>query len=62
MAGTLTGGKKAAKTNKSVYGENFYKLIGQKGGKRKVPKGFALNRELAQEAGRLGGLVSRKNR
>lgn len=62
MAGTLTGGKKAAKTNKSVYGENFYKLIGQKGGKRKVPKGFAINKELAREAGRKGGLVSRRGR
>jgi len=62
MAGTLAGGKKAAKTNKSVYGENFYKLIGQKGGKRKVPKGFAINKELAREAGRKGGLVSRRGR
>lgn len=62
MAGTLAGGKKAAETNKRKYGENWYKLLGQKGGKRKVPKGFAINKELAREAGRKGGLVSRRGR
>lgn len=58
MAGTLTGGLKAAKTNKENHGENFYKIIGAKGGKKTGIKGFATNRELAREAGRKGGLVT----
>lgn len=61
MAGTKAGGKAAAKTNKEKYGTDFYKEIGRLGGSRKVPKGFAMNRELAREAGKLGGRNSRKN-
>lgn len=30
------------------------------GGKAQVPKGFALNRELARTAGALGGKISRR--
>ena len=32
MSGTLAGGRKAAKTNKTKYGDNFYARIGQIGG------------------------------
>lgn len=64
MAGNVTQGKNAAKTNKRLYGEDFYKRIGSKGGKAitKKPRGFAANPELAKEAGRKGGKNSRKNK
>lgn len=62
MAGTIDGGKKAAATNKSKYGSEFYAMIGAKGGKKTGAKGFALNRDLAREAGRKGGTVSRRGR
>jgi hypothetical protein len=32
MAGTHSGGKKAAKTTRARYGKNFYKINGAKGG------------------------------
>lgn len=47
-------------------GEEQYKAwvqeIGRKGGSIKGPKGFALNRELAIEAGRKGGTISRRTK
>lgn len=56
MSGTKTGGKKASSKNKELYGEDFYKVIGKKGGQRKVPKGFALMTiEKRIESGRKGG-------
>lgn len=38
----------------------YQRSISSKGGKVRVPKGFATNRELAREAGRKGGSASRK--
>ena len=60
MSGTRAGGLKAYNTCKRLYGEDFYKVQGQKGGSVKVPKGFSMNPELAREAGRKGGKISRK--
>lgn len=60
MAGTKAGGAKAAATNKAKYGNNFYAMIGRKGGKNGTTGGFAANRELAREAGRKGGRISRR--
>ena len=60
MAGTKMGGIKAAATNKQRYGVNFYELIGRKGGTISRGGGFAKNRELAVEAGRKGGRISRR--
>lgn len=60
MAGTKEGGKKAAATNKKRWGKDWYAKIGKKGGKALVPKGFALNPELAREAGARGGKISRR--
>lgn len=60
MVGTKAGGLKAAATNKSKYGEDFYKIQGAKGGKNGHTGGFFANRELAREAGRKGGLISRR--
>lgn len=45
MAGTLAGGRKAAKTNKERYGEDHYRIAGAIGGKAKRPtKGFGYKR------------------
>lgn len=62
MSATRAGGLKAATTNKERYGEDFFRRIGSKGGQASTTGGFAANRELAREAGRIGGSVSRKNR
>ena len=51
MSGTIEGGKKAARTNMNRYGDDWYCKIGQQGGRAKVPKGFASNRERARLAG-----------
>lgn len=60
MAGTISGGKNAAKTNKERYGEDFYAKIGAKGGEKGRTGGFFANRELAREAGRKGGKISKR--
>lgn len=71
MAGTVSGGKQAAKTNKQKYGEDFYARIGAIGAEKyrqkldkgiAKPRGFAADRELAVRAGRLGGQISRKTK
>ena len=60
MAGTKAGAIKAQNTIKKKYGDNFYSTIGSLGGKASNTGGFAANRELAREAGRKGGLVSKR--
>ena len=71
MAGTITGGKQAAKTNKELYGDDFYANIGKIGGKNfnpQKPKGFAYARihltadhpAHPRNAGGKGGAVSRR--
>lgn len=62
MAGTKNGGVKAAITNKQRYGMNFYENIGRAGGTKSRNGGFAKNRALAVEAGRRGGLASRRRK
>jgi general stress protein YciG len=61
MAGNQSGGYKAAETNKKKYGSDFYRQIGAKGGAKSRGGGFAANPELAQYAGRVGGICSRRN-
>lgn len=60
MSGTITGGKKCAATNKAKYGSDWYKKIGAIGGKNGNTGGFASNPELAREAGRKGGKLSKR--
>lgn len=60
MAGTKAGGQKAAATNKSKYGKDFYVRIGQMGGQLGRTGGFYADRELASRAGRKGGMTSRR--
>ena len=62
MAGTKAGGLKAAATNKAKYGADFYAKIGAQGGKLGRTGGFYANRELAREAGRKGGKISRRTK
>lgn len=60
MAGTISGGLKAAKTNKERYGDNYYAEMGRKGGQRGHRGGFASNPELARTAGAKGGSRSKR--
>lgn len=62
MAGTKEGGKKASITIMKKHGKNFYKEIGSKGGKWCGTKGFALDPVRAREAGRKGGLISKRGK
>jgi general stress protein YciG len=48
--------------HKQRYGLNFYEQIGRKGGKISRGGGFAMNRDLAVEAGRKGGKASRRTK
>lgn len=70
MSGTKAGGKNAADTNKRLYGKDFYRKIGAMGGAKSVGGGFAsetvgkdglTGSERARQAGRKGGLKSRKS-
>lgn len=60
MAGTKTGGKKAAATNLERHGKDFYREIGAKGGRNGHTGGFASNPELAKIAGAKGGRISKR--
>ena len=62
MSGTKAGGLKAAKTNKLLHGDNFYRSIGAKGGRNGHTGGFAANRELARIAGAIGGHISKRGK
>ncbi len=62
MSGSKAGGKAAAITNMSRYGKDFYKIIGQKGGRLGRTGGFFANRELASIAGQKGGRISRRTK
>jgi len=61
MAGTRIGGLKAAQTNKSKYGENFYKNIGADGGIKSRGGGFAKT-GYGSLAGQIGGIKSAHKR
>lgn len=60
MGGTLEGGRAAARTNKKLYGKDFYRNIGSKGGKISKTGGFYANPELAKTAGAIGGRISKR--
>lgn len=61
MAGNREGGLKAAAKNKQ-RDPDFYAKIGRKGGKAGHTGGFAANRELASEAGKIGGKISKRGK
>lgn len=60
MSGTKIGGLKCAQKNKKLYGDDFYKRIGSKGGKAGHTGGFAANPALAKLAGHRAGSVSKR--
>ena len=60
MAGTISGGLKAAKTNKERYGKDYYAEMGRKGGMNGHKGGFAANHALARLAGAKGGRSSKR--
>ena len=60
MSGTKIGGQKAAKKNRERYGDDFYRMIGSKGGQNGHTGGFAANPALARTAGAKGGRISRR--
>lgn len=60
MAGTPLGGRKAAVTNKTQFGEDFYRIIGHKGGKISRGGIFGKDKAFAAEQGRKGGQVSKR--
>jgi hypothetical protein len=71
MPGTTAGGAKCAKTNKEKYGEDYYKRIGQLGGRQGRTGGFAsgkigedglTGKQRAVKAGAKGGSISRRNK
>lgn len=62
MAGTKVGGTKAAATNKTKHGADFYARIGAMGGKKGRTGGFAANPQLARIAGAKGGRISRRRK
>ena len=62
MVMTKAGGPKVRKTIEERYGKDYWSRIGSKGGKACGKKGFALNPELAREAGRKGGKVSKRGK
>lgn len=62
MPGTREGGRRAAATNKMRYGASFYESIGKLGGQISRGGGFAKNPELARQAGRKGGMASRRRK
>lgn len=61
MAGNKADAIKTKQRIIELYGEDFYKKIGQKGGTNGKTGGFAHNRELARRAGRIGGLKSKRS-
>jgi general stress protein YciG len=61
MAGTKTGGQKAAAKN-LARDPFFYAKIGAKGGHNGNTGGFAANPELARIAGAKGGRKSRRKK
>ena len=60
MSGTRAGGLKAAKTNRERQGNDFYSIIGRKGGRNGHTGGFAANPQIARAAGAKGGRVSKR--
>lgn len=66
MSGTAIGGKKAAQTNKTKYGADFYARIGAVGGKKGTTGGFwyskyILKNNFANQMAILGGRKSRRS-
>lgn len=62
IAGTKLGGLKARETCVKRYGKDYFARIGAIGGRNGTTGGFAANPELAREAGRKGGKISKRGK
>lgn len=62
MGGTASGGKRAAETNKQLYGSDFYKKIGRAGGQKSRGGSFAQDPTFASYMGRIGGKKSKRKK
>jgi general stress protein YciG len=67
MAGTVDGGKKAAKTNIETYGKDWFKRIGAMGGRKSGTGGFYYLKQMGDTekivaAGRVGGSRSKRGK
>ncbi len=63
--GTKDGAKKSVETILKTYGEDYFRVIGKKGGSRGRTGGFAAGeegRERARKWGAVGGRVSRRRK
>lgn len=60
MSGSKIGGKKASRTNRERYGEDFYKVIGAIGGRNGHTGGFSYDVNVAKEAGSKGGRLGKR--
>lgn len=60
MSGTVEGGKRAAATNKALYGRDYYKRLGHKGGSAGTTGGFWGDSKRAKQCGSIGGKKSRR--
>lgn len=63
MAGTIRGGRLAARKNKQRHGADFYARIGRMGGRKGHTGGFAAGdegRKRASYYGAIGGSISRR--
>lgn len=69
MTGTRSGGMKAKKTNLERHGKDFYRTIGQKGGRVSTRGGFASDKvgadgltgkQRSHIAGAKGGRLSKR--
>lgn len=61
MAGTKAGAKKAAETNKRRHGDDFYRVIGKKGGENGNTGGFQTDPKRAKLCGSIGGSISKRD-
>lgn len=61
MAGTKASAKKTAATIMRRYGNDFYRVIGKKGGENGNTGGFQADPERARLCGRIGGSMSKRN-
>lgn len=66
MSGTITGGKKTAETIKKLYGDNFYRELGRKGGQKGTTGGFYYSKvnglDTHIRAGQKGGKISKRGK
>lgn len=62
MAGTREGALKARQVMIDKHGADYYAIIGAVGGRNGNTGGFYNNPELAREAGKKGGKISRRGK